>query len=420
MRGQDEQPTGRPSKEWWWIAGLALLLLASGAGVFRGFSPHKVDRGEAIGRAAIGGLVGLMLAGLLIGGWAWYRKRTGVAAGALGASLLAALIAFLVAALATIGASTATPTTSSQPAPPSDSTGEGGDGGDGGGSGQGTEVDPNGGVLDVRTGTVYVDTNGDGVVDTPLVECPSTPSETVQPGSSAPHTTLPPYRVGDKVRVLIDNECDGVIDDIIYVDVRDEVELDGRPDDNSPVSVPTPGSNTDNDQDSDDGGGSSAFGVIVLILLLAGAVVGVAFAVRALLRSQRAAKPAPLPPPLPVEPTIDTEAAADSLAQSGRILVDDPDPRRAIVAAYGALLAGLEAAGAGRRPFEAPEEHLQRSLRELQIPPEALAEVTRLFLVAKFSTHPLGEADRQQARRALGEAERHLRQLIQARSTELP
>jgi hypothetical protein len=412
---QDE-PTGRRTKEWWWwIVGLALLLLASGAGVFRGFSPDKVDRSEAIRRAAIGGLVGLMLAGLLIGAWAWYRKRTGVAAGALGASLLAALIAFLVAALATIGASTASPTTSSQPGQQDNSSESDGDGE---GEGRDSQVDPFGGTLDARTGTVYIDTDGDGFVDTPLVECPSPPPPTIDPDSTAttaPPTTLPPYRVGDTVRVLIDNECDGVIDAIIYVDVRNRVRPGSTPD------VTQPDDKSDAASTEDTGSGSSAFGTIFLIVLIVGAAVGVAFAIRALVRTQRAAKPEPLPPPFaPQGPAIDTEAAADSLAESGRILVDDPDPRRAIVAAYGALLEGLEAAGAGRRPFEAPEEHLQRSLRELQITPEALAEVTRLFLVAKFSTHPLGEADRQQARRALGEAERHLRHLIQARSTELP
>ncbi len=414
MRGR-RAPTGRRTNEWWWIAGLALLLLASGAGVFRGFSPDKVDRGDALRRAAIGGLVGLMLAGLLIGGWAWYRKRSGVAAGALGASLLAALIAFLVAALATIGASTAPPTPSSQPGQPVDTS----DQDDEPVEDEGSEVAPNGGALDIRTGKVYIDTNGDGVVDAELIECPPPPRATIDPDSSAattPPTTLPPYRIGDKVRILIDNGCDGVVDEIMYVEVRPKVSIG-----NQSTTTPTnPTSDTETDNGSDGRSSSSALGTVFIILLIIGAIGGLGFAITALVRTQRAAAPRPLQAPLPAQdPTIDTAAAADSLAESGRIVVDDPDPRRAIVAAYGALLEGLEAAGAGRRAFEAPEEHLQRSLRELQIPPEALAEVTRLFLVAKFSSHPLGEADRQQARRALGEAERHLRRLIQARSTEL-
>lgn len=425
MRGTTDEPTERPSRQWWWWgAALALLLLASGAGVFRNFSAEELDRGEALRRAAIGGLVGLMLAGILIGVWAWRSKRTGVAAGALGASLLAALVAFLVAALATIGASTAPATTSSQPSSPTDTSEGGGSSGDGDDNepgGQGTKVDPNGGALDAATGNVYVDTNGDGVLDTRLIACPTPPRPTIAPGSDdtlPPETTLPPYRVGDKVRVIIDNGCDGTIDQIIYVEVRERVRLGAEP-------TETTEANTDDnssDDSSDDGdSGSSALGTVLLIVLAIAAIVGLIIAVRKLMQTQRAAAAAPLPPPPPPEaPAIDTEAAAESLAQSGRIVVDDPDPRRAIVAAYGALLEGLEAAGAGRRPFEAPEEHLQRSMRELHIPPEALAEVTRLFLVAKFSTHPLGEAERQQARRALGEAERHLRRLIEQRSTVIP
>ena len=106
---------------------------------------------------------------------------------------------------------------------------------------------------------------------------------------------------------------------------------------------------------------------------------------------------------------IDNEAAADSFANSVQALLDDDDPRRAIIAAYAALLEGLELAGAGREPHEAPEEHLRRSLVKLRVPSEALAEVTRLFLVAKFSNHPMTETDRNQARSMLAVAEQHLR-----------
>lgn len=115
------------------------------------------------------------------------------------------------------------------------------------------------------------------------------------------------------------------------------------------------------------------------------------------------------------EPDIDNEAAADSFANSARALLASGDPRAAIIAAYAALLEGLEAAGTGRRPHEAPEEHLQRSLTQLRVPADALAGVTRLFLVAKFSDHPLGESDRDQARQMLADAEQHLRSLESSR-----
>ncbi|MEO6125887.1 MAG: DUF4129 domain-containing protein [Ilumatobacteraceae bacterium] len=160
----------------------------------------------------------------------------------------------------------------------------------------------------------------------------------------------------------------------------------------------------------------------VFKLLLAAVVLALVIKALAILHRNRAAllSIAPhddtfLQPVPPNEPEIDNEAAADSFASSARALLDTGDPRQAIIAAYAALLEGLEQAGAGRRPHEAPEEHLRRSLTQLRIPAEALSGVTRLFLVAKFSNHPLGEADRDQARAMLDVAEQHLRTLAPTR-----
>jgi hypothetical protein len=111
---------------------------------------------------------------------------------------------------------------------------------------------------------------------------------------------------------------------------------------------------------------------------------------------------------------VDHEAAAQSFADSARLLLDDPDPRRAVIAAYAALLDGLDAAGVGRLVHEAPQEHLRRALAVLRIPSAAAQVVTDLFLVARFSTHPIRDDDRRRAVRALNDAEQHLRHRVGA------
>jgi hypothetical protein len=108
---------------------------------------------------------------------------------------------------------------------------------------------------------------------------------------------------------------------------------------------------------------------------------------------------------------VDREAAADSLEESARRIDDDPDPRRAIIAAYALLLERLAAAGSPRQRYEAPEEHLRRSLAALRVPAASLETVTERFLVARFSTHPLTEADRDVVREALRDAAGRLRSL---------
>ena len=67
----------------------------------------------------------------------------------------------------------------------------------------------------------------------------------------------------------------------------------------------------------------------------------------------------------------------------------EPDPRRAIIAAYARLLDGLAACGLGRRLPETPAEHLDRALNALNVAPGPLERLTGLFAEARFSVHPL-------------------------------
>jgi NADH:ubiquinone oxidoreductase subunit 6 (subunit J) len=104
------------------------------------------------------------------------------------------------------------------------------------------------------------------------------------------------------------------------------------------------------------------------------------------------------------EPEPEPEQTADSdevLSAVVREAIDDlrsePDPRRAVIAAYARMEAVLARHGHARRPAEAPYEYLQRVLTELRVAPDAVAELTELFELAKFSPQRIGEDMRQRA-----------------------
>lgn len=82
-------------------------------------------------------------------------------------------------------------------------------------------------------------------------------------------------------------------------------------------------------------------------------------------------------------------------------MLSDPDPKTAVIGAYARLLEGLGAAGASRRPFEGPEEHLHRVLGVLRVRPGPLRHLVELFEVARFSTHVVTSEHREEALDAL-------------------
>ena len=102
----------------------------------------------------------------------------------------------------------------------------------------------------------------------------------------------------------------------------------------------------------------------------------------------------------------------EAAAQWAAMIDDGADPRAAIIAAYARLLERLGESGCPRLPYEAPEEHLRRSLTALGVPHAAMETVVAKFLVARFSTHPVTGADRDEVRGALREAGRQLRELV--------
>jgi hypothetical protein len=95
------------------------------------------------------------------------------------------------------------------------------------------------------------------------------------------------------------------------------------------------------------------------------------------------------------------EALAEALDESLDDLRNDPDLRRAIIAAYARMERALAAAGLPRHHAEAPLEYLERVLLELDTSATAVRRLTDLFLWARFSHHEPEPAMRDEAIDAL-------------------
>lgn len=133
--------------------------------------------------------------------------------------------------------------------------------------------------------------------------------------------------------------------------------------------------------------GLGAAGVVALL----GALAAVLWYRR---RSARRLAPTSAEPP-PSEAPLET-VAARALGELDR----ERDPRRAILAAYRALEDGLVVPSARRVPSEAPLEFRDR-LVAAGAPADAAAALTDLFELARFSDHPIGAAEREEAEAAL-------------------
>jgi hypothetical protein len=79
----------------------------------------------------------------------------------------------------------------------------------------------------------------------------------------------------------------------------------------------------------------------------------------------------------------------------------EPDPRRAVIAAYARLERVLAAHDFPRQPAETPLEYLGRMLTELSVGDRAARDLTDLFERAKFSHHAVGPEMKDQAIAAL-------------------
>ena len=95
------------------------------------------------------------------------------------------------------------------------------------------------------------------------------------------------------------------------------------------------------------------------------------------------------------------EAVAQAVDESLDDLRAEPDPRRAVIAAYARLERVLAAHGLPRKPAEAPMEYLGRMLAALSVSDRAARTLTDLFERAKFSQHAVGPEMKDEAIDAL-------------------
>jgi hypothetical protein len=114
---------------------------------------------------------------------------------------------------------------------------------------------------------------------------------------------------------------------------------------------------------------------IAVVLVLVGGVA-------VLLLASRGAKRVPR-----LRDARSQDAVSLALDESLDDLRNEPDLRRAIVAAYARMERALAFAGIPRRPSEAPLEYLERALCELETSAEGVRRLTDLFEWAKFSHH---------------------------------
>jgi len=84
------------------------------------------------------------------------------------------------------------------------------------------------------------------------------------------------------------------------------------------------------------------------------------------------------------------DAVALAVDESLDDLRAEPDPRKAVIAAYARLEHVLATHGVARRPSEAPLEYLGRMLAALAVRDRAARALTELFERAKFSQHAVG------------------------------
>ena len=100
------------------------------------------------------------------------------------------------------------------------------------------------------------------------------------------------------------------------------------------------------------------------------------------------------------EDRLATDLAA-AMDESLDDLRAEPDPRKAVIAAYARLERVLAAHRLPRRPAEAPLEYLARMLDDLSVSPEAARRLTDLFERAKFSQHAVAAEMKEEAISAL-------------------
>ena len=112
-----------------------------------------------------------------------------------------------------------------------------------------------------------------------------------------------------------------------------------------------------------------------------------------------AARMQPRPGAAEDQPARLAAAVEDSLDDLRR----EPDARAAILRIYRHFERALAGAAVPRRPWQTPTEFMRAVLGRLPLPASPVHRLTGLFELARFSRHPVGEAERDSAWRCLSE-----------------
>jgi hypothetical protein len=110
-----------------------------------------------------------------------------------------------------------------------------------------------------------------------------------------------------------------------------------------------------------------------------------------------------------------TAAVDKSLADLRR----EPDARVAITKIYRNFERVLAGVAVPRPPWQTPTEFMRSALAKLPLPAGPVGGLTRLFEIARFSRHPVGEAERETAWRVLIEIRAKLEEEAEARRAAL-
>jgi hypothetical protein len=145
-------------------------------------------------------------------------------------------------------------------------------------------------------------------------------------------------------------------------------------------------------------------GVVPLVVAGLALAAMIGLAVAQLLAERRRRRP----PRTPAERLV--ELLDDTLED----LEGEPDPRRAVIAAWARMERGLAAVGLPRHPAEAPFEYAGRVLESALARPASVHRLTGLFERAKFSRHAIGDEDRDEAIAALRAVRREVAEAVEA------
>ena len=134
---------------------------------------------------------------------------------------------------------------------------------------------------------------------------------------------------------------------------------------------------------------------------LADALVGVRAARARADRRRRGRLVLPRPPDPPKEKDEPDELLV-AVDLSLEDIENEPDPRRAVIRAYGRMERALGSYGLARRPAETPLEYLARALTSLRVGRRSVERLSALFERAKFSQHEIDLSMKSEALSALG------------------